>query len=243
TTGFGYTRILGELRKLGIKKISRQTIRNILKEEGIAPGPDRTSDSWTKFIERHRETLWACDFFSVKAVTPRGFRDLYVLVWLCVSSREVIVSTSTEHPNSAWVTEQAERFLSETKGREQSPAIVMHDRDTKFTKEFAAALQNQGVRTNVLPKASPNLNGRCERFVETIKLECLQKFIVFGKRHLDFLVSEFVDYYNHHRSHMERDHLPPVREEPDEVKSVPLDEIEVRSFVGGLVKGFVRRAS
>ncbi|MCA9043835.1 MAG: DDE-type integrase/transposase/recombinase [Planctomycetaceae bacterium] len=243
TTGFGYTRILGELRKLGIKKISRQTIRNILKEEGIAPGPDRTSDSWTKFVERHRETLWACDFFSVKAVTPRGFRDLYVLVWLCVSSREVIVSTSTEHPNSAWVTEQAERFLSETKGREQSPVIVMHDRDTKFTKEFAEALQSQGVRTNALPKASPNLNGRCERFIETIKLECLQKFIVFGKRHLDYLVSEFVDYYNHHRSHMERDHLPPVREEPDEVKSVPLDEIEVRSFVGGLVKGFVRRAS
>ena len=157
TTNFGYTRILGELRKLGIKKISRQTVRNILKEEGIVPGPDRTSDSWTKFVERHKETLWACDFFSLKTVTPRGMRDLYVLVWLCVSSREVIVSTSTEHPNSAWVTEQAERFLSETSGREHSPALVMHDRDTKFTKEFTEALNRQGVRTNPLPKASPNL--------------------------------------------------------------------------------------
>lgn len=243
TTNFGYTRILGELRKLGIKKISRQTVRNILKEEGIAPGPDRTSDSWTKFVERHKETLWACDFFSLKTVTPRGMRDLYVLVWLCVSSREVIVSTSTEHPNSAWVTEQAERFLSETSGREHSPALVMHDRDTKFTKEFTETLKSQGVGTNPLPKASPNLNGRCERFIETVKLECLQKFIVFGKRHLDHLVREFVDYYNHHRSHMERDHLPPVREEPDEVETILLDEIRVKSFVGGLVKAFERKVA
>ncbi|WP_437222107.1 hypothetical protein SH661x_002634 [Planctomicrobium sp. SH661] len=105
-TGFGYSRILGELRKLGIKKISRQTVRNILKEEGIQPGPDRTSDSWSNFLERHKETLWATDFFSVKTVTRRGLRDMYVLVWLCVSTREVIVSESTEHPTSAWVCEQ-----------------------------------------------------------------------------------------------------------------------------------------
>ena len=76
TTGFGYTRIIGELRKLGIKKISRQTVRNILKEEGIQPGPDRTSDNWNTFIERHAKTLWACDFFSVKIVTKRGLRDM-----------------------------------------------------------------------------------------------------------------------------------------------------------------------
>ena len=101
STGFGYTRIIGELRKLGIKKISRQTVRNILKEEGIQPGPDRTSDNWDNFVKRHANTLWAVDFFSVKAVTARGLRDLYVLVWLCMTTREVIVSESTEHPNSA----------------------------------------------------------------------------------------------------------------------------------------------
>ena len=74
-TGFGYTRIISEMRKLGIKGISRQTVRNILKDEGIKPGPDRTSDTWNNFIERHGETLWACDFFSVKTVTARGIRD------------------------------------------------------------------------------------------------------------------------------------------------------------------------
>lgn len=242
-TGFGYTRIIGELRKLGIKKISRQTIRNILKEEGISPGPDRTSDSWTNFVERHTETLWACDFFSVKTVTTRGLRDTFVLVWLCMSTREVIASTSTEHPNSAWVVDQTKRFLDETAGRDEKPAIVIHDRDTKFSKEFTQTLKSKGVKPNPLPKASPNLNGRCERFIETIKLECLSKFIVFGKRHLDHLVAEFVDYYNHQRSHMERDHLPPIRELPEDVEKLQHNEVEVKSYVGGLVKAFERKAA
>ncbi|WP_197441473.1 integrase core domain-containing protein [Thalassoglobus neptunius] len=104
-------------------------------------------------------------------------------------------------------------------------------------------MNRRGVRGNPLPRASPNLNGRCERFIETIKLECLAKFVIFGKRHLDYLVDEFVDYYNHHRSHMERDHLPPVREIPEEVEMLSFDQVEVRSYVGGLVKSFERKAA
>ena len=110
-TGFGYTRIIGELRKLEIKKISRQTVRNILKEEGIEPGPDRKNYCWKEFIERHAETLWAVDFFSIKTVTTTGLRQMYVLVWLCMTTREVIVSESTLHPNSAWVEEQVDLFV------------------------------------------------------------------------------------------------------------------------------------
>ena len=83
TTGFGYTRILGELRKLGIRKISRQTVRNILKEEGIVPGPNRTSDSWDSFLKRHAEKLWAVDFFSVRTLTTRGLRTTYLMAFLC----------------------------------------------------------------------------------------------------------------------------------------------------------------
>jgi len=120
----------------------------------------------------------------VKTVTKRGLKDMYVLVWLCMTSREVIVSTSTEHPNSAWVVEQIEQFPEETAGREIKPDIIMHDRDAKFGKEFTEALTSHGLRINPLPKASSNLNGRCERFVETIKLECLSRFIIFCKRHL-----------------------------------------------------------
>ena len=242
-TGFGYTRIIGELRKMGIKRISRQTIRNILKEEGIEPSPDRTSDSWTNFLERHAGTLWACDFFSVKTVTARGIREVYLLAFICLETREAIVSPGTEHPNSAWVVDQTEDFLSRTSKREQKPSIVIHDRDTKFTKEFVAKLDESDVRTNALPKASPNLNGRCERFIQTIKLECLAKFVIFGTHHLDHLVNEFVAYYNNHRSHSSRESLPPIRHIPVEVATVQLDDVIVKTHVGGLVKSFERKAA
>ncbi|MBV11909.1 integrase core domain-containing protein [Rubinisphaera sp.] len=99
------------------------------------------------------------------------------------------------------------------------------------------------VSISQVPNASPNLNGRCERFIETIKLECLNKFIVFGKKHLDYLTDEFTSYYNTKRSHMERDHLPPIREEPGEVETISIDQIEVRKYVGGLIKSFERKAA
>ncbi len=225
STSFGYTRILGELRKLGIKKISRQTVRNILKEEGIQPGPNRTSDSWQNFIDRHAKTLWAVDFFSIRTVSALGFQELYVMVWLCMTTRELIVSESTAHPNSAWIVEQSESFLNQTVQRDEKPAVVIHDQDTKFTKEFVKALELKDVQHNALPKASPNLNGRCERVIFTLKNECLRKFIIFGKRHLDYLTTEFTRYYNANRSHSERDHLPPMAEIPEEVLIVESDEL------------------
>jgi putative transposase len=235
-TGFGLTRTIGELRKLGITKISRQTVRNILKEHGIEPSPDRTSDSWADFLNRHGETLWGCDFFSVKSVTAKGIHDLYVLVFLCLQTREVFVTESTRHPDSAWVCEQ-------TKDREKKPEMILHDRDVKFTKDFTKTVKNAEMKTNPLPIGSPNLNGRCERFIGTTRWECLDKFIVFGKQHLDYLVSEFASYYNTHRAHMERDYLPPIRDVPDEVETLSLDQIEVKSYVGGLVKSFQRTAA
>ena len=119
----------------------------------------------------------------------------------------------------------------------------MHDRDSKFCAPFTQRLRESNVRTNVLPKASPNLNGRVERAILTLKHECLSKFILFGKKHLDYLLADFVNYYNEHRSHMEREHLPPRRKVPEEIDALPLDRIEVRSHVGGLVKSFHQRAA
>jgi len=243
TTNFGYTRIVGELRKLGLQKISRQTVRNILKEEGLQPGPDRTSDCWDDFIKRHGETLWATDFFSVRTVTARGLRSMSVLVFICLKTREIVVSESTEHPNSAWVTKQTDAFLDKTADRNRKPTILLHDRDTKFTKEFVDKLRSRGVAANPLPVKSPNLNGRCERVIQTIKYECLRKFIIFGKQHLDHLLSEFTSYYNEHRSHSARGNLPPIYERSNEVETLSPNQVVINSYVGGLVKSFERRAA
>ena len=244
TTGFGYTRIIGELRKLGIKSISRSTIRNILKDEGIEPGPDRTSDSWTNFLARHKETLWACDFFTAKTITAKGIREVYLLAFLCMETREVYVTPSTEHPNSKWVCDQTQLFIDRTGNRaEKKPDVILHDRDTKFSKGFIETLKENGVRANSLPPVSPNLNGRTERFIGLIKSECLSKFIFFGQRHLDYVVAEYVRYFNEKRSHSSRGNLPPLSDPPAHATTVEPDQLEVRSYLGGLVHSFERRAA
>jgi len=109
--------------------------------------------------------------------------------------------------------------------------------------EWCRIVKDAGMKTNPLPKGSPNLNGRCERFIGTIRWECLDKFLVFGKRHLDYIVSSFVTYYNTKRAHMERDYLPPIRDVPDEIETLSMNQIEVKSYVGGLVKSFERKAA
>jgi len=223
------------LASLGIKRISRQTVRNILKEESIPPQPDRPTDRWDKFLRRHGESLWGCDFFTVRTITRRGIRQCYLLVFLNLKTREAIVSPATEYPNSKWVCRQATAFIDATASRSTKPSIVLHDRDTKFTRQFKDTLKNGHVRPTALPKVSPNLNGRTERFGGSLKRECLSKFIFFGKQHLDYVVSLYVDYYNEHRAHSARDNLPPIRIEPPELEKVRLKDIQVKSYVGGLI--------
>jgi putative transposase len=154
------------------------------------PGPNRPSDSWDSFLKRHAETLWAIDFFSVKTLTTRWLRTSYLTAFLCLETREAIVTKSTQHPNSAWVVRQTKEFLEKTKDRGKKPEILMHDRDTKFSRAFTTACEKGGLRTNPLPVASPNLNGRCDRFIQTIKHELLFKFILFGNRHVDYLAQQ-----------------------------------------------------
>ncbi|QDU52742.1 Integrase core domain protein [Gimesia panareensis] len=159
-TGFGYTRILGELRKLGISQVCRQTVKNILKEEDIGPGPKRSTGTWDQFLKAHAETLWACDFFTKRAVTPRGFVDLYVLVFMHLETREVFVTPSTRSPDSAWVTEQTKVFVNHVANRDERPTCLIHDRDTKFSVEFKQLLKNKGIQPKRLPLHSPNLKDR-----------------------------------------------------------------------------------
>ncbi|WP_278465693.1 integrase core domain-containing protein [Gimesia maris] len=243
-TGFGYTRILGELRKLGISRICRQTVKNIVKEAGIEPSPKRSTGTWDQFLKTHAETLWACDFFTKRAMTPRGLVDLYVLVFMHLETREVFVTPSTRSPDSAWVTKQAKVFVNHVADRDEKPTCLIHDRDTKFSAEFKQFLKSNDIKPKMLPIRSPNLNARVERFVQTIKYEALNHFIAFGKVHLDYLVSEFVDYYNKHRAHSSREYLPPCcAEPPPEFETIRRDEIHCEEHLGGLIKSYERIAA
>tara|TARA_R110002111_G_scaffold7432_2_gene29630 strand:- start:7188 stop:8219 length:1032 start_codon:yes stop_codon:yes gene_type:complete len=186
-TGFGYTRILGELRKLGISRICRQTVKNIVKEAGIEPSPKRSTGTWDQFLKTHAETLWACDLFTKRAVTPQGLVDLYVLVFMHLKTREVLATVSTRNLDSAWVTEHIKAFVNHAANRDEKPTRLIHDRDTKFSAEFRQFLKNKDIQPKRLPVRPPNLNARVERFVQTIKYEALNHLIAFG-RHISIIL-------------------------------------------------------
>ena len=129
-------------------------------------------------------------------MTARGIVDLYVLVFMHLESREVIVSKCTRNPNSAWVVEQARAFIKQTENRQHQPTHLIHDRDKKFSADFRTTLKDAGIQCKKLPVRSPNLNAKVERFIQTIKTECLNHFIAFGQDHFNYLVREFAEHYN-----------------------------------------------
>jgi len=128
---WGYTRILGELRKLGITHISRQTVKAILNEHQIAPAPDRPTGSWAEFISIHAGTLWQCDFLTKPIWTPKGLVNLYVLVFIHIGTRRLWLSPATRQPDAAWVSEQAECFLAHSRSEHLPATIMLRDNDVK----------------------------------------------------------------------------------------------------------------
>ena len=244
---WGYTRIMGEMKKLGITPPSRNTIKNILKENGLDPGPKRGEGTWEEFLKIHAKTLWQCDFFSKKVLTMKGFRDLYILIFLHVESRRVFITPSTFHPNEEWIGEQAEHFLDHTKEENLEVKILMHDRDTKFTKSFDAMFNTSDSETKETAFRSPNTNAYVERYIQTLQQEVLDYFIVFGPEHMDHIVAEAVEHYHTERPHQAKENELLVttdgQEALNEDTSLALETIQCRERLGGLLKHYTRAAA
>jgi len=234
---WGYTRVLGELRKLGYR-LSRQTVVNILVEHGIDPNPERGKGTWDEFIKIHASTMWACDFMSKRMWTLRGPIDLYLLVFIQIGSRKVWVSSATAHPDSRWVAQQARNFCMDLPDGDRQRAIVLHDGDTKFTEQFREILKAEGLRPHKLVHRSPNLNAYCERFVQTIKQECLDHFVIVGEGQMNYIVREFLLHYHHERPHQGLGNVPLSGSPP-----VGDGEVECRERLGGLLKHYERVAA
>jgi putative transposase len=245
-TGWGYTRILGELKKLGTCHVSRNTVRNILLAHGLDPGPRRGVGTWDEFLKIHAATLWQCDFFSKRVLTPKGFRHLFVLAFLHVGSRRVFLTSATQHPNEAWVIEQAEAFVRHARAKKLAADIIMHDRDTKFTAGFDSALESAGMEAQRSAYRAPNTAAFVERFVQSIKQECLDHFVVCGQRHMDHLCREFVEHYHAERPHQGLGNellLPRRQTRKRQTDMTPLANLGCRTRQGGLPKHYHRKAA
>ena len=161
--------------------------------------------SWDAFIKQHAATLWACDFFSKKVWTMSGLVDYFVLFFIHVGSRRVHVAGMSAHPDAKWMAQQARNVAMHFAELPEKPTILIRDLDGKFTKEFDTILAADGLKVHKVGPLAPNLNAFAERWVLSIKSECLDHFIVFGEDHLRYLVHEYLSHYLHERPHQAKD--------------------------------------
>ena len=242
-TSYGYTKILQELRRMGVK-LSRQTVKNILVAAGIPPEPNDLQDNWDNFLRRHAATLWQCDFCSKAMWTARGIVDVYLLVFLHLGTRRVWISPATVSPDAAWVEQQARNFLMHAEDVALPVEWVLRDRDTKYTRGFDEILKSEGVRLQLNTPASPNLRAHVERMIQILKHECLNWFVVVSLRHLNVICGEFQTWYNQERGHSSRGHLPRACEkEPEPVVKIRPGDVVCTTRLGGFLKSYSRRAA
>lgn len=149
-----------------------------------------------------------------------------------------------DSPDSSWVSQQARNFLTDAEDMELAPQIVLRDNDTKFTTQFDAVLKSADVEVKRNTPRSPNLRAHVERFIQTLKVECLDKFVVVAERHLNYVCREWRLHYNRERPHEARGHLPPGFEKPPEfAETVGPNDIVCSSRLGGLLNSYSRRAA
>ncbi|GEP61959.1 helix-turn-helix domain-containing protein [Reyranella soli] len=199
---WGYDRIAGARANLGYD-VSDQTVGNVLRRHGLPPAPERKrSTSWADFIRTHMDRLAGTDFFRAEVLTLRGLVTYYVLFFIHFESRRVAIARITVHPNEAWMKQIARNATMDECGALLGCRYLLHDRDTKFTRSFRAMVAPGKVEPLVLPPQSPNLNAHAERWVRSVKEECLSRVILFGERSLWRALREYVDHFHTERNHL-----------------------------------------
>ena len=239
---WGYDRIVGALANLGYT-ISDQTVGNILKRHGIPPALEREkTTTWNEFIRAHMEVLVATDFFTTEVWTWCGLVTYYVLFFIHLGSRKVCVAGVRPHPNEQWMVQMARNARMAEWGFLSPGQYLIHDRDSKFCSAFQQTINAAGVKRVALPVRSPNLNAYAERWVQSVKEECLSRLILFGEASLRHARHEYMDHYHHERNHQGKGNVlllfPSLSQ--DKEYAAP---IRCRERLGGLLKYYQREAA
>ena len=227
---WGCVRICGELRKLGIR-VGATTIRTLLRRHGLGPAPRRLGPTWTQFLKAQAAGIVACDFFTVETIR---LKTLYVLFFIQLSTRRVVAVGVTAHPDSAWVTQQARNAAMDLGDRGVSIRFLLRDHDARFTRSFDEVFGSEGGQVLRTPIRAPKANASAERWVQTVRAECLDWTLVLGRRHLERVLREYVRHYNQQRPHRSLALAVPEPQEPSSPQ-VNLGEVRRRDVLGGLI--------
>jgi putative transposase len=244
---WGYRRIQGELKKLGVL-VSASTIRTVLRRNGLRPAPRRTSATWRAFLRAQASGIVAVDFFTVETV---WLTTLYVLFAIELGTRQVRVVGVTDHPNGPWVVQRARelsmrREAGETAGI-STPRFLIRDRDTKFPRAFDDVFASDGIQIIRTPIQAPNANAYAERWVRTVRQECLDWMLIWSRRHLERVLDEYVRHYNEERPHRALRLRPPsssdIGSAPTPSVVAVADRVRRRDRLGGLVHEYYQVAA
>jgi hypothetical protein len=239
---WGYDRIVGAMANLGYT-LSDQTVGNILQRHDIPSAPERQrTTTWADFIRAHMSVLAGTDFFSVEVLTLRGLVTYYVLFFIQLESRKVEVVGITPHPNEQWMKQIARNVTMDEWGFLESCSYLIHDRDTKYCESFRDIIESGDVKTLPLPARSPNLNAFAERWVKSIKDDCLSKLILFGETSLRRALREYLAHYHAERNHQGKDNVllfPVATKVPNCVEG----SVSCKERLGGLLKYYHREAA
>jgi putative transposase len=219
--------------------ISDQTVGNILKRHGILPAPERKkTTTWKEFIRTYMEMLVATDFFTAEVWATAGLVTYYVLFFIHLASRRVYVAGVTPYPDERWMVQIARNVTMADWGFLAPGQYLVHDRDGKYCPAFQHIIDGAGVKRISLPPRSPNLNAYAERWVRSVKEECLSRMILFGERALQRALSEYVCHYHAERPHQGKGNVVLISVADHAPQRAGM--LHCRERLGGLLKYYHR---
>ena len=230
---WGHRRICGELGKLGFR-VSPTSIRRLLAQARLEPAPRRAGPNWREFLRGQAASVVACDFFTVESV----FLRRYYVLFIAHASRRVWLAGCTRNPSGAWVTQQARNLGLGFSAR--GVRFLIRDRDSKYSGPFDQVFRSEGIRIVKTPVRAPKANAVAERFVRTVRAECLDWLLILNRRHLERVLRVYVHHYNHERPHRALELRPP---EPQAHARSATGEIHRRDRLGGLIHEYYKAAA
>jgi transposase InsO family protein len=236
-SSWGYLRIRGELKKVG-HRVAKTTIAKTMKDNGIAPSPDRPT-TWKAFLKSHADVIAAADFFTVDVWTKHGLVTHYVFFVIHHATRMVEIAGVTPNPGGNFMTQVARNLTDHVDGFLRDKKFLILDNDVLYSKQFVRILKDAGTKVVHTAIQAPDMNAIAERFVGSVKRECLSKLILFGDRHLQRVLSNYADHYNQDRPHQSVDNNP-IQPRPGDPPTE--GEIVVDERLGGLLRSYRRSA-
>jgi putative transposase len=225
---WGYKRIVGELKGLGIT-VSATSVRKVLLEEGLQPAPQRSHSSWRAFLRAQAGSVLACDFLTVETAF---LQRIYVLFFISLAARRIEYIACTPNPDGHWTPQQARNLVMQL-GDKQPFRFLIHDHDTKFSHAFDEVFRSEAIKVIRTPVQAPNANAHAERWVRTIRADCLDRILIVGRRHLEHVLGVYRRHYNEHRPHRALHLLPPDGRDPTPLNTPA--RLHRGDLLGGLI--------